>query len=154
MFRNKSTRTILVVSLFALLLTVLISLAFARSYRFYTEKVIGPRGGRLCAPEGTKLIILRKALKKRTLISMEIISDGDSRVEFNFGPHGLTFRRPAIIMLSWAMLKDVDEDELVLYYYDEESGEWVEETTAIWDKRHKRAIFIIDHFSRYYFDRR
>ncbi len=147
MFRTRYTRAILVIAIFSILLTGLIGLAFAKHY--YAEKVIGPRGGRLHTSDGTALIIPRRALKKRTLISMEVISDGESRVEFCFEPDGLRFRRPVIIKLSWKTLKDVEADELILY---DENGNPVSE--AIWDRRHKRAIFTIWHFSRYYFDRR
>jgi hypothetical protein len=140
-----------------LALIVALGLAFAGDGYFYVERTIGVEGGQLTAGDGapgSKLVIPEEALSEDTLISMEVISDGVSRVDFNFGPHGMVFAKSVRLELSWATLKDVTADDLILYYYDEELGEWVEETSAVWDETGKKAVLYIDHFSKYYFDRR
>jgi hypothetical protein len=122
---------------------------------FYTERVITEYGGQLVggdAAQGTKLYIRKGALSEKTVISMEAWSDGVSRVNFRFGPHGTEFAVPAELELGWAVLKNVSAEDLILYYYDEQLGEWVEETQAIWDKN--KATLYLNHFSEYYFQRR
>jgi len=51
------------------------------------------------------------------------------------------------------MLEDVTAEELILYYYDEDLEEWVEETTAVFNENSKKATLSINHFSEYYFRR-
>ena len=155
MLQRNPLRITLLVSLVALIAAV--SLVFGGDGYFYAERLIDAKGGQLTAGDGapgTRLVIPEGALNEETLISMEVISDGVSRIDFNFGPHGTVFNKPVQLELSWATLKDVTADELILYYYDEKLGEWVEETTAVWDETGKKAVLYIDHFSRYYFDRR
>jgi hypothetical protein len=127
-----------------------------KKMRYYVEKVIGPDGGMLFAKSGkdkSKLKVQRGAMSHEKLLSMRVATDGESRIHFSFGPHGTTFDIPASLVLSWKLLPpDVGADSLILYYYN--NGEWQEETRGRWDPSRKRVILRINHFSRYYLDRR
>ncbi|MBC8235765.1 hypothetical protein H8E77_39965 [bacterium] len=121
--------------------------------RYYTEAVIGKKGGQLTLEKGTKLIIPEGALTEDVPISMEVISDGIARIDFHFGPHGTFFEQPVEIKMSWATLKSMNVDNLVLYYNDDVNG-WQEESQAEFNKQHKSASVYVNHFSEYYFNRR
>ena len=124
---------------------------------YYVERVLGYRGGSLMGADiaqGTKLHLPIWALSKTTVISMEVWSDGVSRMDFHFEPHGIVFAVPVELQLPWSTLKKTSAGDLVLYYYDESLRQWVEETRAIWDEKKKKATLYIDHFSRYYYKRR
>ncbi|MBM3242999.1 hypothetical protein FJZ31_42610 [Candidatus Poribacteria bacterium] len=147
MFRKKTLGTIiLTIASFA------ICMAIAAGHE-YKEKVIGILGGTISLSEGTKIVVLPGALLKNTLLSIERWTDED-KVYFHFGPDGLQFNLPVIICLSWASLEDVDLEDLILYYWDEEKGEWVEVCIAEWDLVEKACKFYINHFSYYYYQRR
>lgn len=123
---------------------------------YYTEGEIGPAGGQLKInlknKETTKVRVPEGALKKDKLITMAITTDHETRVDFEFGPHGTKFDKPVEIKLSWAYLgNNVKSDALILYYYD--NGKWVEETTGKWEDNEKHVKLYIDHFSRYYYNR-
>lgn len=152
MLKNRTVKLIRKILLFTFSFCAVISLSSASS--FYAEKIIGPDGGQLNAG-ATKLVVPKDALSEDTLISMEVASDDESYVNFVFAPHGTVFAVPAEIQLSWATLKDIeDPNELILYYYDEESEDWVEETEAVFNENEKKATLYINHFSEYYFTRR
>ena len=150
MFKNKSFR---VGSLTVFALLMVAGLTLATGTYVFVEKIIGPDGGKVNV-QGDKLIVPAGALDVETPISMAMTSDDVSRVDYEFGPHGTVFNVPVELRLSWSTLRDMTSADLTLYYYEESSGTWVEETTAIWDDNGKKASLFIDHFSKYYFERR
>jgi hypothetical protein len=85
---------------------------------------------------------------------MEVWSDESNYIDFHFEPHGTTFNQPVEIQLSWATMKDISVDDLILYYYNEKRGKWLEEKTAVFDAEAKTATLYVDHFSYYYYGRR
>ena len=119
--------------------------------RYYTEAVIGKRGGQLTLEKGTKLIIPENALTKDVNISMKVISDGIARIDFHFEP-SIVFEQPVEIKVPWGTLKSMNADDLVLYYYDDKTG-WREVAHAVFNKQHKSADVYVEHFSEYYFNR-
>ncbi len=67
-----------------------------------------------------------------------------------FGPHGLQFKKPVEIELSYKMadLNGVNEKKLRIYYFNEDTGLW-ELVGGKVDKRKKVVKVKINHFSRY-----
>ena len=67
-----------------------------------------------------------------------------------FSPHGLTFNVPVRMELSYkdADLTGVNEDDLKIFYYHEETGEWEIIGDEV-DKTNKLVIGYTTHFSRY-----
>ena len=134
-----------------LVLFIIVSLAYASNYQ---EKLIRAHKGGMLSIADTKLYIPSGALNEDTIISMEVTSDEVSETHFTFGPNGTVFNTPVELKLSWNTLKDLTSQDLILYYYDENSGDWVEETSAVWDDNGKKATLYVDHFSEYYYERR
>jgi hypothetical protein len=67
-----------------------------------------------------------------------------------FSPHGITFDKPVRMQLSYkdADLTGVNEDDLKIFYYHEDTGEW-EVIGDYVDKRRKVVVGYTTHFSRY-----
>jgi len=106
------------------------------------------------AKDKTRLKFPEGALDEENLISMLITTDCESSVYFEFGPDGSQFDIPVVLELSWKSLpSDVNADDLILYRYDDNNDEWVEEAHGEWHNGHKKVTLHIDHFSKYYFDR-
>ena len=84
----------------------------------------------------------------------------DMTIEFNwaideycigeFGPHGTVFNSPVRVELSYkaADLSNVDEKNLRISYYDEDSGVW-QVLGGKADRENKVLIAYLEHFSRY-----
>jgi hypothetical protein len=124
---------------------------------YYTYAQLDYWGGKLKGSDiarGTSLIVPEGALTETTTLSMEVWSDRTSYIRFHFEPHGTEFQVPVQLELSWTALKDVSVDDLMLYYWDDEQGKWVEETRAEFNEKTKKATLYLDHFSYYYYGRR
>jgi hypothetical protein len=145
-------RNLTILSFMALVICALICSA-AQDYG-YSEAVLDSWGGTLTVGKMARMVVPEGALSEETLMSIEVRTDGESCLEFHFQPHGLQFNVPVEIQLSWATLKGFELDDLALYYYDEDSGELIEETEVVFDEKTKQAILSLDHFSYYYFPRR
>lgn len=67
-----------------------------------------------------------------------------------FGPHGTYFNNPVELELSYktANLEGFDEEDLRVYYYNEESELWKFIGGDV-NKRKKTVKVYLDHFSRY-----
>ncbi len=83
-----------------------------------------------------------------TIISFQYIAG--NTLEAHFRPHGIQFRRPARLTLSYksANLEGVDENSLRVYYFNEETQIW-ELIGGIVNKLTKTVTVEITHFSRY-----
>ncbi|MBC8235766.1 hypothetical protein H8E77_39970 [bacterium] len=132
-----------------------ISIAIAGKGHEYKEKLISRNGrDQISLSEGTKIIFPSKCVSEDTLVSIERNTIDSRKVDFTFQPHGLQFNKPVEIKLSWSSLKNVEPEDLILYYYNDEIGEWVEETKAVWKNNQKHCELRIKHFSSYYYSRR
>jgi len=71
-----------------------------------------------------------------------------SNVEF--GPEGTEFNNPVKVEFSYRLadLGDIDEDDLRVFYYNEDTGEW-ELIGGEVDKKEKIIRVLLKHFSRY-----
>jgi hypothetical protein len=70
----------------------------------------------------------------------------------DFGPDGATFDPPIVITMSYdpSDLPDgVAEEDLVLAYYDAESGEWVELANIVVDTENHTVSGIVSHFTQF-----
>jgi hypothetical protein len=67
-----------------------------------------------------------------------------------FSPHGIQFDKPVRVELSYkdADLGDVNEDDLKIFYYHEDTGEW-EALDSTVNKWKKTVTAYLEHFSRY-----
>jgi hypothetical protein len=125
-------------------------------YHHQTQQIIGMYGGSLVIDDDTpvKIKLPKNALKEKKLISLEMISNGTSWIYFHFEPHGLVFAKPVELKLSMEILKETKEEDLILYYYNQEIGRWFRETTGVFSNNRTEAIFYLNHFSYYFFGRR
>ena len=158
---SKQSKTTLLSSILIITLTLCVIglvLAGGLGYEYREKLITAKQGGQIGMSDGTKLDIPGKCLAENTLITMKRFTVGDTGIYFEFGPHGITFNnrknKSVKVELSWATLQDVNPDELVLYYFNEDLGEWVVETTAEFKNNEKKAVLYLDHFSKYYYDRR
>jgi len=159
MFRNRNLRTIRTILILVLTLGIVISLAYAKTKGYYAEKEIGKKGGELKlkdkkAKDKTTVTFPKGALSEKHLITMQITTDEKSNVYFEFGPHGTYFNEPVELELSWESLRHVKGKDLILYYYDENVEDWVEETNGKWNNKDKKVTLYINHFSLYHNRRR
>lgn len=125
---------------------------------FYAEKLIKKQwGGRLRVGDRergfSKIRFKRNALPMDALIQFQWVASSTLEGMLNsleFGPHGLNFNKAVNIELSYKMadLSDVNEDDLKLFYYNEDSGLW--ELIGGEVKKNRKVIKAkIWHFSRY-----
>ncbi|MFQ6040741.1 MAG: hypothetical protein ACE5PV_07785, partial [Candidatus Poribacteria bacterium] len=98
--------------------------------------------------------ITDNALMKPQLISMEILSDGYSWTYLHFQPDGVVFQKPVELKVYLESIKDPQEEDLILYYYNDNRKEWLKETSGIFDQKSKETIFQLHHYSYYYYSRR
>ena len=113
-----------------------------------TFALIDEWGGKLSVG-ADKLTVPEGALDGPTELSMTIHT-GECSIGFEFGPHGTVFNVPVQLELSWSTMRDVDAEDIVLYYYNDETGEWQEETSGVWDTRHKKVTLELNHFSAWF----
>jgi hypothetical protein len=95
-----------------------------------------------------KVSIPPDALEDRTVISIE---EPDPRfVVADFGPEGLKFEKPIEVSMHYGGLDlgEVEETDLTIYYFDRESGEWVDMHGMV-DTVEETVMIRTDHFSRY-----
>ena len=127
--------------------------------KFEDEKTVGPDGGQLKVKdskknkEQTKLKIPAGALDQAKHLKMTVTTDEKEKAQFHFEPHGTVFKKQVTIELSYASLKDVEAEDLILYDMNDD-GEWEEHSKAKWEKNKKKCTFKTDHFSYYYYARR
>ena len=70
---------------------------------------------------------------------------------YDFGPDGATFDPPITFTWSYdpdALPDDVAEDDLVLAYYDEATGEWLELDCVV-DTKNNTITALVDHFTTF-----
>ncbi len=121
---------------------------------FEQSKWIGPFGRTISV--GTpghgisKLSVPFGALSTWTQINFWWESTGFLEGGAEFSPHGTTFNLPVRVQLSYkdADLGDINENNLEIRYYNEETGEWEFIGNEV-DTSKKVVIGYTDHFSRY-----
>jgi len=122
-----------------------------------TKKINAKRGGTIEVGDrsyGKSSIIFKKNdLPKDMTISFEWTTGGTFQGMLNgleFGPHGLVFNSPVEVQLSYkkADLQGIKEDDLKLFYYNEETELW-EFIGGEVDKKDDIVTGFLDHFSRY-----
>jgi len=62
------------------------------------SKVIGPKGGHLTVPGGLQLIVPEGAVDSDVTFTATTVEG--SSVAYDFGPHGITFKRPVLFQQS------------------------------------------------------
>jgi hypothetical protein len=117
---------------------------------------IGSYGGSITVGDSThgisKLIVPQGAIKNwywyRITFWWE--STGFLQGGAEFSPHGLIFKKQIRLEISYkdADLTGVNEDDLKIYYYDEDTGDW-EIIGDYVDKTRQMVIGYTTHFSRY-----
>lgn len=121
---------------------------------FDKSKWIGPRGGTIWLGDWvhghSKLSVPFGALGSWVQINFWWETTGFLEGGAEFSPHGTTFNRPVRIALSYkdADLGNINENDLEIRYYDEETGEWEFIGNEV-DTTKKVVIGYTDHFSRY-----
>jgi len=122
-----------------------------------TKKIKAKDGGTLEVGDRhygkSKITFKKNDLPEDLTISFEWVSDGTFEGKFNpadFGPHGLVFNSPVEVKLSYkkADLQGIEEEDLKLFYYNEETELW-EFIGGEVDEKKKIVIAFLDHFSRY-----
>lgn len=110
--------------------------------------LIGPSGGTLQVGNN-QLIVPAGALSEPTLIT-GIVPSSDSIASIRFEPHGLTFKKPAGLIMDAAGC-DVPVSALsapdVVYLND--AGEVIEYIRAVFDNAWHTVAAPIEHFSQY-----
>lgn len=110
------------------------------------------RGGRMSVPSGSYLVVSNGAFTppdgtppgQDVTLTMTVTKDATG-LHYEFGPHGSTFNPPAELWFDW---HDLGSRRAQLYYIDE-SGNWIAQQPDYDDKRGKRFMLYINHFSRY-----
>ncbi len=121
---------------------------------FDKSKWIGPRGGTIWLGDRvhgiSKLSVPFGALDTWVSINFWWESTGFLEGGADFSPHGTQFNLPVRVQLSYkdADLGDIDENDLEIRYYNEETGEWEFIGNEV-DTSKKVVIGYTDHFSRY-----
>lgn len=112
------------------------------------------RGGWIYAGDDwhgtTWLFFPRFALSSDAVITIDWESTGLLEGGVEFSPHGIKFALPVPIWISYkdVDLKGVDEKDLKIWYYNEDTGLWELIGDAV-DVRNKMVGGILHHFSRY-----
>ena len=107
--------------------------------------VIGPKGGTLHMGDH-ELVIPEGALDEEVLVSAE--APTSSLVDVKFQPHGLQFRKPAQLTLSYERCVRPTSADLLIAYLGLGNQVW-ELPPSVDDKSGKDVTADIDHFSRY-----
>lgn len=106
--------------------------------------LIGPSGGTLRVGNN-ELVVPPGALLKPVMLRGEVPPDTIASIRLS--PEGLTFRRPAGLVLDVSGCADAGVAPKVLYLDD--AGNILEEIDAYYTPWWKRVAAPIDHFSRY-----
>ncbi|MFQ5674310.1 MAG: hypothetical protein ACE5G1_00310 [bacterium] len=121
---------------------------------FQVSRWIDENGGTLLVGDKkhgvSELSIPANALSDKVLITFWWESTGFLEGGADFSPHGTQFNEPVRIELSYqdADLNGINEDDLKIYYYHEDTGIW----EVIGDEVHKDKKTVVGyttHFSRY-----
>ncbi len=101
----------------------------------------------------SKITFKKNDLPEDLTITFEWASGGTFEGKLNnaeFGPHGLVFNSPVEVQLSYkkADLKGFEEEDLKLFYYNEETELWELIGGEVNEKK-KIVIVFLEHFSRY-----
>ena len=121
---------------------------------YQKSEVIGEDGGTIIVGNNwrgiSKLEIPAGALDDDVQITFWWESTGFLQGGADFSPHGTTFNLPVRLEISYkdADLNGVDEDDLKLYYYHEDTNIWELIGDQV-NKDKKVVIGYTDHFSRY-----
>jgi hypothetical protein len=90
------------------------------------------------------------ALNQNAIITLDWESTGFLEGGAEFNPHGLQFNEPVTLWISYkdADLGDVAEENLKIWYFNEDTGMW-ELIGDVVDTEHKVVGGLLHHFSRY-----
>jgi hypothetical protein len=118
------------------------------------EKWITRWGGQIKIGNNEKgissLTIYPGAISGEVLVRFQKKSNGLFHSGCELSPHGILFTIPVILRLSYqdADLNSVNEDDLKIFSYNEDSGEWEALISKVYRDK-KEVIAFIKHFSRY-----
>ena len=111
----------------------------------------------IAIPEGTMVMDEEDEL----LSSLELVVDetplmpppmsGIVGLPYNLGPSGTTFNQLITITLSYDPADiplRTGEEDLILAYYDEDAGEWVELSSVV-DTANSTVTALVDHFTTF-----
>jgi hypothetical protein len=107
--------------------------------------IIGPKGGTLKVGDH-ELVVPQGALTEEVLISAE--SPTSSLVDVQLAPHGLEFRKPVKLTLSYEHCVRPTSTDLLVAYLGQ-GNRLLELPPSLDDKSGKDVTADIDHFSRY-----
>jgi len=90
------------------------------------------------------------AMNQTTTVTMDWESTGFLEGGAEFSPHGTQFNKPVTVWISYkdADLGGVDEEDLKLWYFHEDTGMWELIGDTV-DTENKMVGGLLDHFSRY-----
>jgi len=90
------------------------------------------------------------AMDEATTITMDWESTGFLEGGAEFTPHGIQFNKPVTVWISYkdAELGDINEEDLKIWYYNEDTGLW-ELIGDVVDTENKMVGGLLNHFSRY-----
>jgi hypothetical protein len=113
--------------------------------RYEVEReTIGPRGGSIRV--GSHLLVIpRGALTENVRITAEQMPGPTNSVRFS--PHGLYFKKSAVLTMSYGNCRDVDLPKAIIYATEEFVPEEILRTIDLF--RWRKVTAPIDHFSRY-----
>lgn len=103
------------------------------------------KGGSLYIPPG--------AVGSSTNITISLLNNppaftgGQSSIVVDLGPNGTTFAAPVTVTIPYDKTKIADENNIVVYAYDEASSSWVPEKTVSIDTINKTVSAEVSHFS-------
>ena len=130
----------------------------AKDSVFYAEKLIkANKGGEIKVGNKevgeSKIKFGKHDLPEDLTIAFQWSAHGTFEGRLNnlvFGPHGTQFNKPVKVELSYktADLQGVDEKNLKIFYFNEETGLW-ELVGGDVDKKGKKVKAYLKHFSRY-----
>ncbi len=112
----------------------------------WSSKYIGRDGGYIRVGPHI-LVIPRNALRRTTRITAYAPSSNVNRVEF--GPHGLDFRKPALLSMSYANCEVPRGRRPGHIAYVEQDLTIIEMLDGETDARHELVSSRLDHFSSY-----
>jgi hypothetical protein len=124
------------------------------SKEFVAEQIISRRGGQIEVGDSlhgvSSLTFYPFSVTEDVLVSFWWESTGFLEGGSEFSPHGTQFFIPVKLELSYkdADLGDVNEDDLKIYYYHEDTGVWEALYSRV-DKEAKTVTAYLRHFSRY-----